>query len=41
VSDSEPAQLARDIERLYQQGPAADRDRSRMVFKKLRDELSA
>jgi 2,3,4,5-tetrahydropyridine-2,6-dicarboxylate N-succinyltransferase len=41
VSDSEPAQLAKDIERLYQQGPAADRDRSRMVFKKLRDELSA
>ena len=41
MSDSDAAQLAKDIERLYQQGPTADRDRSRMVFKKLRDELSA
>jgi 2,3,4,5-tetrahydropyridine-2-carboxylate N-succinyltransferase len=41
VSDSDAAQLAKDIERLYQQGPTADKDKSRMVFKKLRDELSA
>ena len=41
MTDSDAPQLAKDIERLYQQGPAADKDKSRMVFKKLRDELSA
>jgi 2,3,4,5-tetrahydropyridine-2-carboxylate N-succinyltransferase len=41
VSQSGTSDLARDIGRLYEQGAAADKDKSRMVFKKLRDELSA
>ena len=41
MSDSATSHLASDIERLYEQGQAADKDKSRMVFKKLRDELSA
>lgn len=38
MSDSS---LAADIERLYQQGPSADKNESRVVFAKLRAELSA
>ena len=41
MSGADSSQLASDIERLYQQGQSADKDKSRMVFKKLRDELSA
>jgi 2,3,4,5-tetrahydropyridine-2-carboxylate N-succinyltransferase len=41
VSQAGTIDLARDIERLYEQGAGADKDKSRMVFKKLRDELSA
>ena len=40
MSDS-ASQLAKDIERLYQQGASADRNESRSVFGMLRDELSA
>ena len=39
--DSPASQLASDIERLYQQGASADKDESRAVFAKLREELSA
>ena len=35
------AQLASDIERLFQQGASADRNESRAVFARLREELSA
>jgi 2,3,4,5-tetrahydropyridine-2-carboxylate N-succinyltransferase len=41
VSDSASGQLARDIERLFQQGASADKDESRSVFATLRAELSA
>jgi 2,3,4,5-tetrahydropyridine-2,6-dicarboxylate N-succinyltransferase len=41
VSDSTESQLAQDIERLYQQGAAADKIESRSVFATLREELSA
>jgi 2,3,4,5-tetrahydropyridine-2-carboxylate N-succinyltransferase len=41
VSQGDTSDLAKDIARLYQQGADADKDRSRMVFKKLREELSA
>jgi 2,3,4,5-tetrahydropyridine-2,6-dicarboxylate N-succinyltransferase len=41
MSQPGTSDLARDIGRLYEQGAAADKDKSRMVFKKLRDELSA
>ena len=41
MTDSAASQLAADIERLYRQGAAADRDESRSVFATLREELSA
>jgi len=41
VIDSPANQLASDIERLYQQGASADKDESRAVFARLREELSA
>ena len=41
MSDSAAGQLAQDIERLYQQGPSADRQESRSLFARLREELSA
>ncbi len=41
MSQSATSELSKDIERLYQQGADADKNKSRMVFKKLRDELSA
>jgi 2,3,4,5-tetrahydropyridine-2-carboxylate N-succinyltransferase len=41
VSASDLHQLVSHIERLYEQGQSADKDKSRMVFKELRDELSA
>jgi 2,3,4,5-tetrahydropyridine-2-carboxylate N-succinyltransferase len=41
VSDSAASQLAKDIERLFQQGAAADKSESRSVFAKLREEMSA
>lgn len=39
--DSAASHLAKDIERLYQQGASADKSESRAVFAKLREELSA
>lgn len=39
--ESASSQLAKDIERLYQQGLSADKDESRSTFAKLRAELSA
>ena len=41
VTDSAASQLAKDIERLYQQGAAADKSESRAVFAALREEMSA
>ncbi len=41
MSASDLHQLVSHIERLYEQGQSADKDKSRMVFKELRDELSA
>ncbi len=41
MSDSAAGQLAQDIERLYQQGPSADRQEGRSLFSRLREELSA
>jgi 2,3,4,5-tetrahydropyridine-2-carboxylate N-succinyltransferase len=41
VSDSASSHLASQIERLYEEGASADKNKSRMVFKELRDELSA
>ena len=41
MSDSTVTQLSQDIERLYQQGAAADKNESRTAFATLREELSA
>jgi 2,3,4,5-tetrahydropyridine-2-carboxylate N-succinyltransferase len=41
VIDSATSQLAKDIERLFQQGASADKSESRSVFAKLREEMSA
>ena len=41
MSDSAAGQLAHDIERLFQQGAAADKSESRALFATLREELSA
>ena len=41
MNDSASAQLASDIERLYQQGASADKAEIRAVFAVLREELSA
>ena len=41
MTDSAANGLAQDIERLYQQGAAADKNESRSVFAALREELSA
>jgi 2,3,4,5-tetrahydropyridine-2-carboxylate N-succinyltransferase len=41
VTDAAASRLATDIERLYQQGAAADKSESRSVFATLREELSA
>ena len=41
MTEPDSSQLARDIERLYQKGPAADREDARAVFAQLRKELSA
>jgi 2,3,4,5-tetrahydropyridine-2-carboxylate N-succinyltransferase len=41
VIESPTSQLAKDIERLYQQGSSADKDESRSTFARLRAELSA
>ena len=41
MNDSATGQLARTIERLYQQGASADKNESRLVFAELRGELSA
>jgi 2,3,4,5-tetrahydropyridine-2-carboxylate N-succinyltransferase len=38
---TDPRDLQEDIERLYQEGPAANRERARAVFAHLREELSA
>ena len=41
MSDPASSQLAKDIERLYQQGTSADKKESRSLFATLREELSA
>jgi 2,3,4,5-tetrahydropyridine-2-carboxylate N-succinyltransferase len=41
VNDSDSSQLARHIERLFQEGASANKDESRAVFATLRAELSA
>ena len=41
MSERSASQLAQDIERLYQQGAAADKDESRSAFSALREGLSA
>jgi 2,3,4,5-tetrahydropyridine-2,6-dicarboxylate N-succinyltransferase len=42
VSESDDRnRLVGNIERLYEQGPSADKDKSRMVFQELRHEMSA
>lgn len=41
MSEPVSSQLAQDLERLFQQGSTADKEESRSVFAKLREELSA
>jgi 2,3,4,5-tetrahydropyridine-2-carboxylate N-succinyltransferase len=41
VTDSASSELATDIQRLYQEGQSANKNESRSVFAKLREELSA
>jgi 2,3,4,5-tetrahydropyridine-2-carboxylate N-succinyltransferase len=38
---TDPAELKEDIERLYEEGPAANRERARAVFARMREELSS
>jgi 2,3,4,5-tetrahydropyridine-2-carboxylate N-succinyltransferase len=38
---TDPRELQEDLERLYEEGPSANRDRARAIFARLREELSA